>query len=118
MHKIKLKSARFFSFHGVFPQEQKLGNWYEVDVEVIGDFSLSSKSDNVDHTVDYQVLFEIVRQQMLHPQNLLETVLDTIYNSIVSHYPFVESTEIKLRKLNPPVGGTVAYSEVTLRKEK
>lgn len=118
MHIVKLKSARFFAYHGVFPQEQVLGNYYEVDIEVSGDFSVASESDDINHTVNYQALYEISKQQMSNSQKLLETVLDNIYNSILEQYPFVEYIEIKLRKLNPPVGGQVAYSEVTLRKEK
>ena len=49
-------------------------------------------------------------------QKLLETVLDNIYRAIRIKYSSIDTVEIKLRKLNPPVGGQVAYSEVTLRK--
>lgn len=118
MHIVKLKSARFFAYHGLYPQEAILGNWYEVDLEVMGDYSVASEYDDINHTVNYQALYEITKAQMLHPQKLLETVLNNIYLAIIQKYPFAESVELKLRKLNPPVGGQVAYSEVTLRKNK
>ena len=116
MYKIKLKSARFFSYHGVFFQEQILGGWYEVDVEVSGDFSVASESDNIKDTVNYQVLYDLVKHQMDCNQKLLETVLDNIYRAIRAKYSSIDTVEIKLRKLNPPVGGQATYSEVTLRK--
>ena len=31
---LRVKGLRFFAFHGFYPEEQKCGGWFEVDVEL------------------------------------------------------------------------------------
>ncbi len=118
MHEVSLKSVKIFAYHGMFPQETVLGNWYEVDVAVKADFSKTAQTDDLSNGVDYQKLYEIIKSVMTSPKQLLETVLEIIFSDIIKVYPSVQSVEIKLRKLNPPVGGQVAYSQVSLYKEQ
>lgn len=41
MDKIILKNMQFYGFHGLFPEENKLGQRFQVDVELFTDLKKS-----------------------------------------------------------------------------
>ena len=41
---LRLRNMRFFAYHGLFPEETALGQHYEVDVELYGDFRQAGRS--------------------------------------------------------------------------
>ena len=51
---------------------------------------------------------------MKHTRKLIETVAQSIADDIKAHYPFVESIRVCMKKLNPPLGGKVDYSAITI----
>jgi dihydroneopterin aldolase len=111
---ISLNGAEFFAFHGFYPEEQKLGSKFIVDVEVsfkpIGDL----KEDEIRNTVDYEQLYQIVSEQMAHTRKLIETVAQSIADGVKDQYPFAESVRVCLKKLNPPLKGKVDYSSIVI----
>ena len=107
---IELKSVNFFAFHGLHEEERKTGNEYEVDLSVkfITDGKMITK---IDETINYVKLFEIVKQEMEQPRNLLETVAISITEKIQEHFGEVKEVEVRINKKNPPIvnfSGSVA----------
>lgn len=107
---IELKSVNFFAFHGLHEEERKSGNEYEVDLSVkfITDGKMITK---IDETINYVKLFEIVKQEMEQPRNLLETVAISITEKIQEHFAEVKEVEVRINKKNPPIvnfSGSVA----------
>lgn len=43
--KISLNAMRFYAYHGVLPQEKKVGNWFSVDLELSVDLSRAALSE-------------------------------------------------------------------------
>ncbi len=112
--KIALRNLRFMARHGVMAQERTVGNEFEVDVEISYPFSDSIFSDNLENTVNYAEMHEIVSEEMKTPRNLLETVVAVIMRRIIARWPSVTSGTIKIRKSTPPIEGTTGSAEVTL----
>lgn len=114
MMTIALQGAEFFAYHGFYPEEQKLGCRFLVDVEV--DFSPKHdfSDDNINNTVDYEKVYNIACEEMKHPRKLIETVAEAIIEKIVEKYPFVQSIRVAVKKLNPPLIGKIACSSVTI----
>ena len=50
--KIELKSMRFYAYHGVDPQEIRVGNWFIVDLMVTVDLVQAIENDNLDSTIN------------------------------------------------------------------
>ncbi len=101
---IYINDLRFHAFHGVMQQERLTGNDYSVDLRVGYDVSSAMLSDDVNDTINYAGLYEIVRQEMSVPSQLVERVAFRIADRISRRYPDVSRMDVKVTKLNPPFG--------------
>lgn len=115
--KIALKEVRFFSPIGFYEEERKLGNEFYVDVEVSFPF-VNSNAEDLTNTINYEELYKILVEVMTPSRKLLESALEDIMNLLLKQYLFVETIEIVIRKVNPPFGGDLANSVVTLSYKK
>ena len=80
---IAIHGAEFFAYHGFYPEEQKLGTKFMVDVEVTFRPAIAGiRQDNITHTVDYEQLYDIVCNEMKHARKLIETVAQSIADGI------------------------------------
>ena len=110
---IKLDNVKFFSFHGLFPEERILGNEFTLNVSVdrISDEILS---ENLEHSIDYGVLYSICAEIMQNPVDLLETVCEQIVEKIQLSCPDYQLIEISVTKDHPPLGQLAGHSTVKL----
>lgn len=102
MGTIYLDNLRFHAFHGVQKQERNVGNDYIVNVSVQYPLELACDSDDVNDTLNYATLAEIVKEEMTVPSNLLEHVAQRIGKSIFAQFPLTESATIDIKKIAPP----------------
>lgn len=116
--RVALEGLEFHAFHGVYPHELESGNWFEVDIAVETDFIESSINDELAGTVNYETLFRIVKEEMASPSKLLETVAERIVIDVLKALPMVKGVEIKISKLNPPIGGKCRKATVSLSKKR
>lgn len=109
---VALKDVKCFAFHGFYPEEQLTGNHFMVDLEAT--FKAFGFDDDLENTINYEVLNSIILEEMKNTQKLLETVLNNIINKVINKYPFVLSVIASIKKLNPPMPGQVGFSFVKL----
>ncbi|SDD27642.1 dihydroneopterin aldolase [Mucilaginibacter pineti] len=114
MINIALQGAEFFAYHGFYPEEQKLGCRYLVDIEVGFVPQAAIMADELDNTVDYEKLYIIACEEMKHTRKLIETVGQGILDKIIGKYPFVKTIHVAIKKVNPPLMGKVAHSSVVI----
>jgi dihydroneopterin aldolase len=99
---IELSGFKFFAHHGCFDFEREQGNDFEVDLVVnLSSIEESAKSDSLEHTLNYAILYNIIREEMEKPRNLLESVAYSIAER-VSKCEKVDSGVVKISKYNPP----------------
>ncbi len=118
---ITLENIRFYSFHGVLPQEEKVGGEYLVTVKAKCDISLGISSDDITLSVDYQKILETISLEMKIQGNLIENLAYRIGKRIFEEIPKVLELEITVEKISPPVKGNLQSAKVTLeltRSEK
>ncbi|MFC2187219.1 dihydroneopterin aldolase [Peijinzhouia sedimentorum] len=111
---VRLKSIEFFAFHGVQAEEQKIGNRYVVDISAKGDLGLAAKEDNLNGTIDYCILYRITREVMTQPAKLLEHLAFKIAEKALNEITLIDSIEVKVAKMNPPIGALAKESSATL----
>lgn len=107
---IELKNLRFFAEHGMYPEEVKVGNEFEVDV-VIACRSPKKKITSIEQTVNYVEVYRILQEEFSQRKFLLETLAMEIADKIEVQFPDIEKISISIRKLNPPItnfSGSVA----------
>lgn len=110
---VNLEDLRFYSYHGFYPEEQILGNEYSVNIKTSFD-SPSFKDDQLDRTVNYELLYSIATTAMKNPRKLLETVADEILENIKSKFQHLTSIEVSICKINPLFGGDKAHARVSI----
>ncbi|WP_316829388.1 dihydroneopterin aldolase [Pedobacter aquatilis] len=109
---VALKDVKCFALHGYYPEEQLIGNHFIIDLETI--FSPQGFDDELKQTVNYEDLNTIILEEMKNTQKLLETVLNNIISKVVRLYPFIETVNVSIKKLNPPMPGQIGHSFVKL----
>lgn len=114
--KIALEGLEFHAFHGVYPHERESGNYFTVDISVETDFSAGALSDDLGGTVNYETLFQLVKAEMEQPSKLLESVAEKIIHDVLEQLPAVFSVDLKIAKLNPPIGGKCRRAVVSLSR--
>lgn len=116
--KVALEGLEFHAFHGVYPHERESGNWFEVDIAVETDISMAAANDELPGTINYESLFKIVKEEMDRPSKLLETVAGKIASDVLQAFPEAISVELKVSKLNPPIGGKCKKATISLIRQR
>lgn len=104
---IEVKGIQCYAFHGCMPEEKKTGGKFSVDVIIHYNYEKAADTDDLKHTVDYCVIYQIVQQEMAIPSKLIETVAKRIAQVCKAHYPLSEKIQVKVSKLSPPIHGLV-----------
>ena len=99
-----LKDVRFHAFHGVMPQEAKVGGDFLVNLRIGYPIGKAMQTDEVADTLNYAEVYALVAQQMKQPSKLLEHVAGRIVQAISERFPLVTSIDLTMMKQNPPMG--------------
>ena len=102
MH-IFLQGIQIYAYHGVLPQENKVGSYYYIDIDIKTDFSKASETDELDKTINYAEIFSCIKEEMKIPSKLLENVIERIAKRLFNTLPSIEEIDIKISKENPPM---------------
>jgi len=105
MGQILLEGMEFFSFHGCFKEEQIIGTKFIVDLIIDADTEIAEASDHLRDTVDYVGLYRCVKKEMEQKSHLLEHVVRRTIVAIQNEFPAITSIELRIAKINPPMGG-------------
>ena len=119
MDKIRLNGLQYYAYHGALEEERTLGQVFELDIEVGGDFSRHGKSDDLHWTVDYTLLYREVTE-IFNRENvrLIETCADMIAEGLLKKFSSVMEVTVKVRKPNVPMGGILKNVEVEVSRHR
>ena len=118
MAKIILENMEFHAYHGCLEHEQQLGNTFIVSVSMELDTNQPGKTDDLAHTLNYQLVYDVIRGQMEMPSKLIEHVGQRIIDTLFDDFPQIHSLNVRLSKLNPPLGGKVERVTIELSKKR
>jgi dihydroneopterin aldolase len=107
LHKIYLDTIQLYAYHGCLPEEALIGSNYAVDVMMETDFTTAAINDDLDQTIDYCTVFNIVKEEMAIRANLLEHVAFRIVNRLKKDLVHLQKVTLTVTKLNPPMNGNV-----------
>ena len=109
---ITIEGIRVFARHGHLPEESILGGHFVVNVWITADTLEVEKTDDLNHTVDYVKIIEIVKQTMSIPAKMIEVPAKNIVNKILS-LPKVHKVKVEVEKIQPPIDATFDKISVT-----
>ena len=118
MDKIRISNIKIFAYHGVAEAEQKLGQKFEIDVELSSNKIQAGISDDLSKTIDYSRVYEIVENNFTNGKyKLIEIPAENIANELLK-LKFVECVNLKVRKPNAPINGQFDFVEVEIERKK
>lgn len=118
MHLIEVVGIDCYSYHGCMKEESVLGGKYIVDVSIETNFSKAAKTDELGDTIDYVKIKEIVISQMAIRSKLIEHVGQRITNQFKSEFKGLIGSTVKIRKINPPIQGTVMEVAIVIKSKQ
>ncbi len=114
MSTIILEDMEFYAYHGCMEHERQIGNTYFVTVSMELDTAKAGKSDNLNDTLNYKEVYDVIKAQMEIPSNLIEHVSQRILNSLAEKFPQVNTFHLSLSKVAPPLGGKTGRATIQL----
>ncbi|WP_164670644.1 dihydroneopterin aldolase [Virgibacillus doumboii] len=119
MDKILMNQMEFYGYHGLFPEENKLGQRFYVDVELIADLEKSARSDDMNDSINYGDVYEAVKEIMEGtPKNLIEAVAGAISDQLFQAFDILEACTVKVTKPDPPIPGHYQSAAVEIYRER
>lgn len=115
---VALEEAEFYAFHGYYEEERRLGGRYTVSIRATLPPVEAAKDDELQHTLNYEALYQIAKRTMEKPRKLLEPLCQEMLDAVFSQFPEVQHVEVSVRKLRPPLGGPCVATRVTLSASK
>jgi len=104
--KIYVNQMEFYGYHGVFPEETRLGQRFAVDLTVELDLSKAGKSDELEHSINYAELYQACKEIVEgKPFKLVEAIAEKIAGTILERFSLVEACHVKVIKPDPPIPG-------------
>ncbi|XP_026444466.1 dihydroneopterin aldolase 2-like [Papaver somniferum] len=108
--KLILRGMMFHGYHGVLPEEKTLGQKFVIDMDAWVDLREPGKSDNINDSVSYVDLYNIVKDVVEGPGfNLLETVAHLIATKTLERFSQISTVRVKLGKPHMSIQGPVDY---------
>lgn len=110
---IRLQNCAFFARHGLFNEEETLGQRFFVDAELLVDGSDALENDDFEKVVDYGAAFQVIERIISGKRRfLIEALALDVAKDICATFPIVKHATITIRKPSAPVQGILDYAEV------
>lgn len=115
--RIYLEDIKIHAKHGVLPEEALVGNQYLVNAEICADINKATETDDLNDTISYADINDVIHQEMAIRSELLEHIIGRIISRIESEFPKVTYIKIKLTKVKPPMQGEMRGVSLEFEKE-
>jgi len=118
MDRIVLTGMRFYGYHGILPEETRLGQPFSVDLELSADLQAAGRTDDLALTIDYSKVYEGVREIVEgRPLKLIEAVAERIAMYVLEDFPAAEVV-VRLHKPKAPIAGPFDDVMVELHRRR
>lgn len=115
---IKVTNLKVFAYHGVLPEETENGQEFFLNAKVYLNTKKASKSDDLEHTVNYDELASILHDSFRENiYKLIESAAEHVIQSVMHYYKNVEAVELEVRKPHAPMRQQPEDVSVTLYRE-
>jgi dihydroneopterin aldolase len=116
---IILRDLAFYGYHGVFAEENKLGQRFRIDVTCGVDLTEAGNTDRFATAVSYAEVYETVRFAFEEKRlNLIEAVGQNIVTRLFETFPSIEWVRIRVRKPEAPIAMVTGEAAVELYRER
>lgn len=119
MDKILMENLTFYGYHGVLEEEKTLGQKFHINLSLYADLSQAGKTDQLEYTVNYAEVYELVKEIVENKRyDLIEALAENICDAILNQFNKITEIEILIKKPQAPVNGMFDYLGVQLRRTR
>ncbi|MFL9834453.1 dihydroneopterin aldolase [Chryseobacterium terrae] len=116
MSKIFLEDVKIYAYHGVLPEENIIGTYYILNAEIHTDLWDAAESDDLNDTISYADINEIIHDEMKIKSKLLEHVAGRIITKINEKFSQISYIKLRITKTSPPMKGEMKGASIELEK--
>ena len=119
MDKIIMKNMAFYGYHGVFPEEKKLGQKFFITAILYLDLKEAGINDDLNSSVNYGEIYEIIKF-IVEKENfkLLEALSEKICITIFNNSNKIHRIQLEVCKPEAPVSGIFDYFAVSVDRKR
>ena len=118
MDKIKIKNLEVFANHGVFPEENKLGQKFLVSATLYTDTRHAGKTDDLTASIHYgEISHFITRFLQKHTYQLLERAAEALAEELLLHTANLQKVQLEIKKPWAPIGLPLETVSVDIERE-
>lgn len=119
MDKILMKQMAFYGYHGLFPEENKLGQRFKVDLALELDLKEAGQTDNMEKSINYGRIYEVTKDVVEgEAKQLVETVAETIASELLSRFDKLQACTVTVIKPDPPIPGHYESVAIEIYRER
>lgn len=108
MATITLENMKFHAYHGCLQHEKTFGNTFLITIEMHLNTDVPEITDDLSDTLNYQLVYDAIKNEMEQPSELLEHIARRIVNRIHRDFPQITGGLLSISKTNPPLGGSIS----------
>jgi 7,8-dihydroneopterin aldolase/epimerase/oxygenase len=113
---IEIEGMEFYAYHGHFKEEQVVGNKFLLNVSIETDCEKAGNSDHLHDALDYQKVYNLIKEEMEQKSFLLENICYRILDRLYLEFDTINKATIKVSKINPPMGGQIKKVSITMSR--
>ncbi|EHL95871.1 dihydroneopterin aldolase [Lentilactobacillus parafarraginis] len=115
MYTIRIKNMAFHSHIGVLPEEKKVGQTVQIDLDVV--VNAVPKEDALSSTVSYGNFYPVIKEIIDQSRaDLIETLAQQVILAIKNIDDRIQTVTVRVRKLNLPVDGVFDHVEIEMKQ--
>jgi len=114
---ISIEGMEFYGYHGIFPEEKKLGQKFVIDLVMELDLMEAGKSDRLEDSINYPTVISLVEEIVCSRKyNMLEALAENIADEILTQFDIVQKAKVRVKKPHAPI--PVKFSWVAMEIER
>lgn len=119
--RLSLLGMRWEATHGVLPEEKVEPQPFEVDVVLHADLAPAARTDDLERTVDYGAIHQLVGRIVTGPSfDLIEALAGAVARAVLDATDprIVDAVEVRVRKPKAPLDGELDTVEAALLRRR
>lgn len=117
--RIILRDLGFYGYHGVFAEEEKLGQRFFIDLELGTDLSAPAATDRLSTGISYAAIYDVVKNTFEGQRmKLLEALAQNIVAAIFETFQAVDWIVIRIRKPEAPIAMVRGEAAIELHRQR
>lgn len=115
--RIILSDLGFYGYHGLFNEEEKLGQRFFIDLQCGVDLSPSGNTDEIGHTVSYADIYDVVKLTFEAKRTkLIEALAQNIATALFEAFSDIGWIIVRIRKPEAPIAMVRGHAAIELHR--